>query len=152
MNNKQSPLIENIKELLHQKQIRSHYELAYYLDERGFANVSQSQISRLLKQVGAVYLKNATGESVYAIKHELMIPTLDTEIHELVVAINTNENMIMVSTVPGAANIVAGIIDNMKDKLQVLAVIAGDDSVMVLPVAIKERESISLNLQNLFDE
>ncbi|SFB96744.1 hypothetical protein [Pseudoalteromonas denitrificans] len=135
---KQSPLIQNIKELLDEQQIRSHYELAYYLSERGFENISQPQISRILKQIGAINIKNSKGESVYSIKHELMMPTLETKVHELVIDVHTNEFLIMVATIPGSADIVARVIEFNCAKNLILAVIAGDDSVMVMPKRIEQ--------------
>jgi len=147
---KQNPLIQNIKELLKEQQIRSHYELSYYLAERGFENTSQPQISRILKQIGAISIKNNNGESIYTIQHELMMPTLDTQVKELVINTHTNQLIVMVETIPGSADIIARVIENSPIKKHILATIAGDDNVMLIPVSIKNSEQIMLMTQELF--
>jgi len=147
---KQNPLIQNIKELLKEQQIRSHYELSYYLAERGFENTSQPQISRILKQIGAISIKNNNGESIYTIQHELMMPTLDTQVKELVINTHTNQLIVMVETIPGSADIIARVIENSPIKKHILATIAGDDNVMLIPVSIKNCEQIMLMTQELF--
>ena len=148
---KQNLLIQNIKELLKEQQIRSHYELSYYLAERGFENTSQPQISRILKQIGAINIKNSNGESVYAIKHELMMPTLDTQVKELVIAITTNDYIVMVETIPGSADIIARVIENSPIKKLILATIAGDDNVMLIPSSIQSCNQIKQMIKNIFD-
>ena len=148
---KQNPLIQNIKALLKEQQIRSHYELSYYLAERGFENTSQPQISRILKQIGAISIKNSKGESVYAIEHELMMPTLDTQVKELVIDSHTNQFIVMVETIPGSADIIARVIENSSIKQLVLATIAGDDNVMLVPSSIKNCSRIKEMLQSIFD-
>lgn len=147
---KQSPLIQNIKALLKEQQIRSHYELSYYLAERGFENTSQPQISRILKQIGAINIKNSNGEYVYAIKHELMMPTLDTQIKELVINTNTNQFVIIIETIPGSADIIARIIETSSMKKFILATIAGDDNVMIIPNSIKDCDHIKSLIQQVF--
>ncbi|WP_042145601.1 MULTISPECIES: hypothetical protein [unclassified Pseudoalteromonas] len=147
---KQNPLIQNIKELLKKQHIRSHYELSYYLAERGFENTSQPQISRILKQIGAISIKNSNGESVYTIKHELMMPTLDTQVKELVIDSHTNQYIVMVETIPGSADVIARIIESLPVKTQILATIAGDDNVMLLPKSIKECNQILSFIKQVF--
>jgi len=148
---KQNLLIQNIKELLKEQQIRSHYELSYYLAERGFENTSQPQISRILKQIGAINIKNSNGESVYAIKHELMMPTLDTQVKELVIAVTTNDYIVMVETIPGSADIIARVIENSSIKKLILATIAGDDNVMLIPSSIQSCNQIKQMIKSIFD-
>jgi transcriptional regulator of arginine metabolism len=147
---KQSPLIQNIKALLKEHQIRSHYELSYYLAERGFENISQPQISRILKQIGALSIKNSNGESVYTIQHELMMPTLDTQLKELVIDSHTNQFIVMVETIPGSADIIARVIENSQIKQLVLATIAGDDNVMLIPESIKYCNQILSFIKQVF--
>lgn len=148
---KQSPLIQNIKELLKEQQIRSHYELSYYLAERGFENTSQPQISRILKQIGAINIKNSNGESVYTIKHELMMPTLDTQVKELVINTHTNQLIVMIETIPGSADIIARVIETSPMKKLILATIAGDDNVMIIPSSISKCEQIKSLIQEVFN-
>ena len=148
---KQSPLVQVIKELLKTEQIRSHYELAYFLDERGFENVSQPQISRILNQIGAVNLKNAQGQAVYVLKRELIMPTLETQVDELVVGVHANEALVVVETLPGSADIVSRVLEKQSKKFHILAAIAGDDSVMILPVCTNDIVALSNKIKMLFD-
>lgn len=148
---KQSPLIQTIKELLNNEQVRSHYELSCYLSERGFDNVSQPQISRILNQLGAVSLKNSQGQAVYVLQRELIMPTLDTELAELVIAVHHNEVLVVVQTLPGAADIISRVIEKQNKKLQILAAIAGDDSVMILPNKIEGIELLVKKIQQIFN-
>ncbi|ATC97036.1 arginine repressor [Pseudoalteromonas tunicata] len=147
---KQSPLIQTIKELLKNEQVRSHYELSYYLAERGFDNVSQPQISRILNQLGAVSIKNAQGQAVYVLQRELMMPTLDTEVGELVIEVHHNEALVVVQTLPGAADIISRVLEKQSKKLHILAAIAGDDSVMILPNKIDGIDLLVKKIRQIF--
>ena len=106
-------------------------------------NVNQSKISRLLRKINAIKTKNDQGAMVYCLPHDAEAPPIQSSLGELVIDIVANENMIVIKTSPGAASLIARVID--QKKCQVLGTIAGDDTIFVAPESSQSIEqSISL--------
>jgi len=106
-------------------------------------NVNQSKISRLLRKINAIKTKNDQGAMVYCLPHDVEAPPIHSSLSELVIDIVANESMIIIKTSPGAASLLARVLD--QKKCQVLGTIAGDDTIFVAPESIQSIEqSLSL--------
>jgi len=103
------------------------------LESKGH-KVNQSKISRLLRKINAIKTKNDQGNMVYCLPHDAEAPPINASLGELVVDIVANEHMIVIKTSPGAASLIARVIDHKK--CQVLGTIAGDDAIFVAPESI----------------
>lgn len=124
-----------IKEIIKSNKVSSQEELAKKLKERGF-NVAQSTISRDLKFLRLVKVRNYRQEEYYTLESNKYAtrPLFDKEklklkFRESVIAVNRANNIIVVKTYPGEAQGVAAVIDGM-NFIEILGTVAGDDTII----------------------
>ncbi len=125
-----------IGELLLREHVRSQTELADLLADQGFV-VSQGTLSRDLVDVGAIRVRNAEGEVVYALRGAE--PAIVAAAHarlaqlasEVLYTAEASANLVVVKTPPGAAQYLASAIDRVGLE-SVLGTIAGDDSILLV--------------------
>lgn len=121
-------------ELLREEKYASQNEIVEALHARSFDTANQSKVSRMLTRAGAVRLRNAAGEMVYCIPPELSVPVATNQLKTLVLSIEHNPHMVVIRTCPGAAQLVARMVDSHGRSEGILGTIAGDDTVFVTPV------------------
>jgi transcriptional regulator of arginine metabolism len=133
---------QRIVELLGRQPVRSQTELADLLAASGLV-VGQATLSRDLVELGAVKVRDAAGQLMYAVPGEggdrtprageaaAFEARLARVAAELLVSAEGSANLVMLRTPPGAAQYLASAIDHagLDD---VLGTIAGDDTVMVV--------------------
>ncbi len=110
-------------------------ELRNELAKQGF-DVTQSTVSRALKKLGAVRAYNEAREAYYVLPADDSLPSVDATIVDLVIDIVANETVIVVSTKPGSASLIARHIDFNAES--VIGTIAGDDCILVIPQSVKK--------------
>lgn len=135
-------ILDDLKKLLINEVKTSQEALCQALEAKGHS-VNQSKISRLLRKINAVKLKNEQGELVYKLPHDATPPSISTTLADAIIEITANESMIVITTTPGAASLIARIIDHKS--CEVLGTIAGDDTIFVVPISIKQID-VSLGL------
>ncbi len=128
-------LVEDLKSLLLQEITATQENICEALEAKGYV-INQSKISRLLRKVNAVKSKNEKGEMIYRLPHDIVPPSIDTVLSELIIEVIDNESMIIIKTSPGSASLIARIIDNKK--CQIIGTIAGDDTIFVAPESVKK--------------
>lgn len=137
-----------LRELLEQGLAGTQDEIRLALEQNGIM-VSQSKISRLLHKISAVKITDAKGRAIYRLSHdanlthELLSTNSQSSIGQLVTGITANEMLIVIHTNPGAASLVARILDQEKQTLDSLGCIAGDDTIFVAP---KSSQAITTTL------
>jgi transcriptional regulator of arginine metabolism len=132
-----------IVELLETCRIRSQGELARLLADDGVA-VTQTTLSRDLDELGAVKIRDGSGDLVYAVPAEggdsrPRLAPLNAEgparlgrlAAELLVSAECSANLVVLRTPPGAAPFLASAIDR-SGATDVLGTIAGDDTVLMI--------------------
>jgi transcriptional regulator of arginine metabolism len=149
-NPKQEALVQAFKELLKQEQFGSQGDIVNALKGQGFDNISQSKVSRMLSKFGAVRTRNARQEMVYCLPAELGVPTAKSPLKQLVIDIEHNEVMIIIRTSPGAAQLIARLLDSLGKSDGVLGTIAGDDTIFIAPTAVGEIKETIVKLEQLF--
>lgn len=118
------------------RSIRSQTELADLLADEGFA-VTQGTLSRDLVTVGAIRLRAASGELVYAVQDVEAADIgrararLARLAAELLLSAEASANLAVLKTPPGAAQFLASAIDRASWD-SVLGTIAGDDSILLV--------------------
>lgn len=138
-----------LREILLAGHAGTQAEIQQTLEKRGIT-ISQSKISRLLHQIGAVKLIDKDGKTLYRLPHEtgliheLTSPQEKNIIKQWVLDVVANETLIIIHTSPGAAGMVARIIDQNRIELQILGSIAGDDTIFVAP---KNTQQITTTIQ-----
>ncbi len=149
---KQEALVQAFKDLLKQEQFGSQGEIVDALKAQGFTNISQSKISRMLSKFGAVRTRNARQDMVYCLPAELGVPTAKSPLRQLVLDIEHNEMMIIIHTSPGAAQLIARLLDSLSKSDGVLGTIAGDDTIFIAPTNVGEIKQTIIKLEELFSK
>lgn len=145
-----------LREILLEGKARTQSEILLELGRQGVSS-SQSKISRLLHQIGAVKLVDNQGKTQYRLPHEagliheLTSPHEKIIIRQWVLGISSNETIIIIHTTPGAAAMVARIIDQHRKDLDVLGSIAGDDTIFVAPKSNQQIVETQRMISQLFD-
>ncbi|QHJ11802.1 Arginine repressor [Paraglaciecola mesophila] len=149
--NKQEELIKAFKDILKAENFGSQGDIVDALKTQHFDNISQSKVSRMLSKFGAVRTRNARGDMVYCLPPELGMPTARSPLRQLVLDIVHNNVMIIIRTSPGAAQLIARLLDSLSQKDGVLGTIAGDDTIFIAPSDISKIEEIRMRVEALFE-
>jgi transcriptional regulator of arginine metabolism len=105
----------------------------------------------MLSKFGAVRTRNAKQEMVYCLPAEMGVPTAKSPLRQLVIDIMHNEMMIIIRTSPGAAQLIARLLDSLGTADGVLGTIAGDDTIFIAPAKISEIDVTLEKVKTLFD-
>lgn len=148
---KTNSLTEAFKALLKEEKFSSQSEIVTALQEMGFEHVNQSKISRMLSKFGAVRTRNPKMEMVYQLPVELSVPTTSSPLKNLVTDIDHNQMLIVVKTSPGAAQLIARLLDSMGKAEGILGTIAGDDTIFITPTLNTPIEMLIDSINDLFE-
>ncbi|WP_131781578.1 ArgR family transcriptional regulator [Legionella gresilensis] len=129
-------LVDDLRQLLLEGNVTTQEDICAALQAKGHY-VNQSKVSRLIHKLNAIKSKNELGQIVYRLAREPAPPTTSSQLSNLIIDVVANETIIIVNTSPGAAQLVARILDYHRDKIQILGTIAGDDSIFIAPKSIK---------------
>ncbi|HHF5352840.1 transcriptional regulator ArgR [Haemophilus influenzae] len=144
-------LTRAFKELLNQERFGSQSEIVDALKKQGFTGINQSKISRMLSKFGAVRTRNTKMEMVYCLPNELSVPNTSSPLKNLVLDIDHNAMLIIIKTTPGAAQLIARLLDSIGKSEGILGTIAGDDTIFVTPTNDKPIDELLQNIQRLFE-
>ena len=144
-NKRQTKIIELVTSF----DIGTQEELADRLSNAGF-NVTQATVSRDIKDMQLVKIPCGNGKYRYA--YPMDSQTLHSEdrmqrlFKELVKKIDYSENIIVVKTMPGAANSICAALDNARWP-EVIGTVAGDDTILAVVKASSMAEEVALKLE-----
>lgn len=144
-------LTRAFKELLNQERLGSQNEIVDALKKQGFTGINQSKISRMLSKFGAVRTRNTKMEMVYCLPNELSVPNTSSPLKNLVLDVDHNSMLIVIKTTPGAAQLIARLLDSIGKSEGILGTIAGDDTIFVTPTNNKPIDELLQNIQRLFE-
>ncbi|HHF4123428.1 TPA: transcriptional regulator ArgR [Haemophilus influenzae] len=144
-------LTRTFKELLNQERFGSQSEIVDALKKQGFTGINQSKISRMLSKFGAVRTRNTKMEMVYCLPNELSVPNTSSPLKNLVLDVDHNAMLIVIKTTPGAAQLIARLLDSIGKSEGILGTIAGDDTIFVTPTNDKPIDELLQNIQRLFE-
>ena len=126
-----------VSKLLQQHAVTSQEQLVELLAAEGVV-ATQATVSRDLVDLGAIKIRAAGGESIYAVP-ELPKEQRAPEDHlrrvfgEWVVEVATSANLVVLRTPPGSAHVVGSALDRA-NLPGVLGTVAGDDTLVVVVV------------------
>ncbi|QPB42611.1 transcriptional regulator ArgR [Rodentibacter haemolyticus] len=144
-------LTKVFKELLSQERFSSQSEIVEALKNQGFSGINQSKVSRMLSKFGAVRTRNTKMETVYCLPNELSVPATSSPLKNLVLDIDHNEVLIVIKTTPGAAQLIARLLDSIGKTEGILGTIAGDDTIFVTPTQHTDISILIEHIQDLFE-
>lgn len=148
---KQERLIKAFKSILKEEKFSSQGEIVDALKAQGFENINQSKVSRMLTKFGAVRTRNAKMEMVYCLPVELGVPTTSSPLKELVMEVGYNSALVVIHTGPGAAQVIARLLDSLGKAEGILGVVAGDDTIFITPTNTITTEDLYASVCELFD-
>nr|WP_318383200.1 arginine repressor [uncultured Enterobacter sp.] len=123
--------------LIVEKSYLSQEEIRRDLQVHGFDTISQSTVSRLLKLLGVIKIRNAKGQKIYSVNPQLRpAPDAARSIAEMVVSVEHNSEFILIHTAAGYGRAVARILDYHAIP-DILGVVAGSSIVWVAPRDVK---------------
>lgn len=150
-NQKQEDLVKAFRQLLKDESCGSQSQIVSVLQEQGFDNISQSKVSRMLSRHGAVRVRNARNDLVYCLPPEMGKLDANISVRDLVEEIVNNGVLIVIKTSPGAAQMVARLLDSISRAEGILGCVAGDDTIFVAPTNVKEISAIQESIEELFN-
>lgn len=124
-----------VAQILEQNAVASQGQLVDLLATSG-VEATQATVSRDLEEMGAVKVRTAGGESVYAVP-ELPKDRVAPEDHlrrvlgDWVVEVAVSANLVVVRTPPGSAHVVASALDRAS-LAEIVGTVAGDDTILVV--------------------
>ncbi|QJC33896.1 transcriptional regulator ArgR [Enterobacteriaceae endosymbiont of Donacia provostii] len=149
---KKANLIKIFKNLIKKEKFSTQTEIVHALQEEGFSNINQSKVSRMLTKFGAVRIRNTKMEMVYCFPLELGVPNTTSPLKNLVLDIDYNDILIIIHTSPGAAQLIARLLDSLGKSEGILGTIAGDDTIFVVPTRFFKTIQLYSSIQSLFEQ
>jgi transcriptional regulator of arginine metabolism len=139
-------------QILEQNSVSSQGQLVQLLAEVG-VEATQATASRDLEEIGAVKVRAAGGESIYAVP-ELPKDRVAPEEHlrrvlgDWVVEVAASANLVVVRTPPGSAHVVASALDRAALS-EIVGTVAGDDTILVVAAERVGGARLARRLSNL---
>ena len=135
--------------LVTEKSYLSQEAIRRDLQRHGFDAISQSTVSRLLKLLGIIKIRNARGQRIYALNPQLR-PTPDAArcLSDMVVKVEHNREFILIHTAAGYGRAVARILD-YHALPEILGVVAGSSIVWVAPRDVQRTPQVRNRVNHL---
>ena len=138
--------------LLGQQAVSSQTQLVDLLAAEGIV-ATQATVSRDLEDVGAVKVRDSSGDSVYAIPEypiERVAPPdhLRRVLGEWVVEVTASHNLVVLRTPPGSAHVVGSAVDRASLDGGI-GTVAGDDTLFVVAAATTTGDEVAATLRAL---
>lgn len=121
-----------IIDVINHNEIETQEELANFLRDSGI-EVTQATVSRDIKELRLVKVMSKTGKYKYAAigqNQDGITERLTNIFKNSIISIKVAGHILVLKTIPGAAQISASAIDNLNVK-EIIGTIAGDDTVFV---------------------
>lgn len=138
-----------IIDVINNNEIETQEELANFLRDSGI-EVTQATVSRDIKELRLVKVMGKTGKYKYASMNqsqEGITERLSNIFKNSIISIKVAGHILVLKTIPGAAQISASAIDNLNIK-EVIGTIAGDDTIFV---AISDIDKINYILDTFYE-
>jgi transcriptional regulator of arginine metabolism len=142
-----------IRDILISERISTQEELCEELKNRGY-DVTQATVSRDIKELSLIKITDGTGYR-YAWPDNLGLKSsyvrMKRVFQDSVVSYNHSENIVVIKTMPGAAQSIALLIDSL-DNLHILGTVAGDDTIFIVIKPIAAVEEVLQVFRELLSE
>lgn len=122
-----------IREIIVNREIETQDEIVNNLKQAGF-NVTQATISRDIKELHLVKVPMQDGRYKYSLPADQRfnpLQKLKRSLMDSFVSIDKANNLIVMKTLPGNANAVGALIDNL-DWNEIIGTICGDDTILII--------------------
>lgn len=133
-----------IREIITNNDIETQDELVDLLKGMGF-NVTQATVSRDIKELHLVKVPMIDGRYKYSLPADQRfnpLQKLKRALMDAFVKIDSAGHMLVMKTLPGNANAIGALIDNL-DWDEVLGTICGDDTILIICRTSNDTDSIT---------
>ncbi|MBD8070392.1 transcriptional regulator AhrC/ArgR [Bacillus sp. PS06] len=133
-----------IRDIITNNDIETQDELVDILKEEGF-NVTQATVSRDIKELHLVKVPMQDGRYKYSLPADQRfnpLQKLKRALMDAFVRIDGAGQLIVMKTLPGNANAIGALIDNL-DWDEILGTICGDDTILIICRSDQVTEEIS---------
>lgn len=142
---------KKIIEVIERRPMATQEELVNELSQLGMS-VSQSTLSKDIKQLGLVKARNVDGTAQYSPPMERAAPQdlriLQRELQDYLLRYDNAQNLLVLVTMPGNAQGVCSAIDGMKWP-EILGSVAGDDTIIVVSRTVKDTKAIMARIKEI---
>ncbi len=138
-----------IREIIAAGPVASQEELRRRLARRG-CRVTQATLSRDLKLLGVAWI-GGEGGGRYSLQAAGEVRALRPLVGAEVVGMQSNENLVVIHTLPGAASTGGEYIDVMRHPGSI-GTVAGDNTVLVIPGSRKRKSDVQQFLKRILIE
>src|SRR5699024_1694009 len=138
-----------IREIISNEQIETQEELVRRLNELDL-NITQATISRDIKELQLIKVPAPSGQYIYSLPRARKyhpIDKLGRYLMDSFVKIDGADNLLVLKTLPGNAQSIGAIIDQI-DWKEVLGTICGDDTCLII---CKDKESGEIITDRIFN-
>jgi transcriptional regulator of arginine metabolism len=145
--------LQALKALLEEAKTSTQDELREELERLKFS-VTQSTISRDLRRIGAIRTIDSQGRVVYRLMPSENAPLpvgTGNSLQSLVHNIKSNGSIIVITTLPGSASLIARHLDHIKPA-GILGTIAGDDTIFVAPSSVTKIMSTIRSIESCLNQ
>ncbi|MFC0269889.1 transcriptional regulator AhrC/ArgR [Metabacillus herbersteinensis] len=139
-----------IREMITNNEIETQDELVDLLKDIGY-NVTQATVSRDIKELHLVKVPMMDGRYKYSLPADQRfnpLQKLKRSLMDAFVKIDSAGNMLVMKTLPGNANAIGALIDNL-DWDEILGTICGDDTILIICRTPEETGTITDRFLNM---
>ncbi|MGD6834805.1 transcriptional regulator AhrC/ArgR [Sutcliffiella halmapala] len=139
-----------IRELITNSEVETQDELVDRLKSAGF-NVTQATVSRDIKELHLVKVPMMDGRYKYSLPADQRfnpLQKLKRSLMDAFVKLDIAGHMIVMKTMPGNANAIGVLIDNL-DWPEILGTICGDDTCLIICRTPEQAEELSEKFINM---
>ncbi|WP_184663507.1 transcriptional regulator AhrC/ArgR [Texcoconibacillus texcoconensis] len=132
-----------IREIITNHEVETQDDLVELLQNMGY-NVTQATVSRDIKELHLVKVPMIDGRYKYSLPADQRfnpLQKLKRALMDSFVSIDRANNLIIIKTLPGNANAIGALIDNL-DWEDVLGTICGDDTILIICRSNEDTEPI----------
>ncbi|MBU8907740.1 transcriptional regulator AhrC/ArgR [Desertibacillus haloalkaliphilus] len=133
-----------IREIITNNEVETQDDLVAELKNAGY-NVTQATVSRDIKELHLVKVPMIDGRYKYSLPADQRfnpLQKLKRALMDSFVSIDRSDNLIVMKTLPGNANAVGALIDNL-DWSEILGTICGDDTILIISRSKEESPIIT---------
>lgn len=142
-----------IRDILASERISTQEELCEELKNRGY-DVTQATVSRDIRELSLLKISDGNGYH-YAWPEKMGLKSsyvrMKRSFQDSVVSYNYSENIVVIKTLPGAAQSIASLIDSLGNQ-HILGTVAGDDTIFIVIKPIAAVEEVLKIFRELISE
>jgi transcriptional regulator of arginine metabolism len=132
---------QKIREIIENRVIQTQEELADMLRKEDI-DVTQATVSRDIKELMLIKIPTGDGNYKYGFPPDQNIiysqSRMERIFRDSVTGIDFSENLVVIRSLPGAAQSIASTVDNVRWP-EILGTVAGDDTLLVI---VKPKEAV----------